>query len=429
MNWYYLKNRQCVGPVSAGEIIRLVREGELLRSDRVRYGAYGPWLAVSKVPTLRPVAQSTRAKPAATGPNTAPGYFAAHWRGLLPLSQSFWLNSFLPLVLLSLGFFAAVFGSFPVVDVPPWRFAAIFAALAMLLLPWQFIGAWRSAERRNREREDPLATAACFGLAVLAAQWFGLLTWSVPFFESAMHPQQVLSTAPAARIAAPAAKTKPAKPSAAAVTTTPESIEDSALKRLAEIEPFATLRTHAPQQYATAQDLVSRAIAQGETEQAALARTAGLIPKLAEHYMPLAPDEAISAYVAVLLRELQALQAKSPTLCARFAYPQGGETVRVGEHVDSGLLEAERDSLIQLVSLAAASPGSHAEFKDVEKELVGVYRRIAARHGPGIYKLDQPYTAGFDDAQLCQITIDIYAEFQSLPLAERGKVLRFTLGS
>ena len=424
MNWYYLKSGQCVGPVPAAEIIRLVREGQLLRNDRVRHDEYGPWLRVAQVPTLRPVARSGRA---AAQPQSR-NYFAAHWRGQLPLAQSFWLNAFLPLLLLSLAFFAAVQGLLPV---GAQSAAPLLAALAVLLLPWQFIGAWRAAERRSGEGQDLAANAACFGLSALVAQLFGLFAWSVPFLAPA--PAEV-AKAPTAVVAAPRAATarEPAAPRreipAAPATVQPApAAAPTAVQLLESAEPFATLRTHAPAEYRAALEQVERT-QRSAGEQAALAQAAALVQQLAERYMPRAPDAALSAYVAVLLRELKALQTKNSALCAGFAYPRG-EAVRLAEHVDGALLADERAALTELVRAALLRPQARASFEDVQQELVGVYRRVAERHGPAVYRLDKPYETGFDEAQLCQVTIDIYAEFQKLPPAARGKVLRFTLGS
>ncbi len=442
MNWYYLKNGQCIGPVPAGEIVRLVRVGRLTRNDRVRYGVRGPWMPVSKVPALRPAGHALPvAKPVTPRPPAPPpGYLAAHWRGQLPLARSFWFNTVLLGVSLSLALLATITGWLPVpAGISRWQLAALFAVLALLLLPWQFIGSWRSAECRQDIGDHAHAGAARLGLAIFAAQLFGLLTWSVPFYETALRPAPVVRApaapapmAPAVRVAARASAPVPSAPVTEPTTappTTSAQTPDSALKRLETTEPFATLRRHAPREYQLAHNLVSQALDEGESQEAALARAAKLLPQLSERYLPRAPDQAISDYGAVLVREMEALQAKDPVLCARFAYPRSGETMRLAEHLDRSVLDAENAALTAVISRAAVQPQPVVEFKDVQEDLVGVYARVAARHGPQVYKLDQPYASGFNDAQLCQITIDIYAEFQRLPLAARGKLLRFTLGS
>lgn len=419
MNWYYLKNGQCVGPVSAAEIIRLAREGQLLRNDRVRHDEYGPWMRAAQVPTLRLVVRAQ----AASVPDSAPGYFTAHWRGNLPLRQSFWLTAFLPLLLLSGGFFAAVRAE--AIELPGGfavnHLALLIAAAAVLLMPWQFVGAWRAAERRLQHGEDLPASAACFALTAVVAQLFGLFAWSVPFLMPAPPPVVAASVSlPSAKPSAPT-PTVSRRPSTGPAAPT-------ALQLLATTEPFATLRERAPVEYRAAQALVEQAQRDGAGTEAALAQAATLVQQLAERYMALAPDAALSGYVAVLLSELQALQAKDAALCTGFAYPRGS-SVRLAEHVAPEVLQAERAALVEVIRAAALRPQARASFEDVQRELVGVYRRVAERHGSGVYRLDKPYQTGFDDAQLCQVTIDIYTEFQKLPPEERGRVLRFTLGS
>src|SRR5262249_13532045 len=65
--WYYVKDRQKIGPVSAREGAALLAVGELAPEDMVLRAGTQKWLALHSVPDLRPAsARGGRATPAAS---------------------------------------------------------------------------------------------------------------------------------------------------------------------------------------------------------------------------------------------------------------------------------------------------------------------------------------------------------------------------
>lgn len=95
-------------------------------------------------------------------------YLRDHWRGRHPLPWAFWINAFIPFVLI------AMFE--PWVRPPVEGGSAIQAVLALLyiliahavILPWQIVGLWRSSRRHLEERGD-LVVVTFAQVAVIVA--------------------------------------------------------------------------------------------------------------------------------------------------------------------------------------------------------------------------------------------------------------------
>ena len=81
-------------------------------------------------------------------------YLRDHWRGRHPLPWAFWVNAFIPFVLI------AILESWMRPDAGSVTFAeAIQASFFVLIahgviLPWQIVGLWRSSRRHLEERGD-----------------------------------------------------------------------------------------------------------------------------------------------------------------------------------------------------------------------------------------------------------------------------------
>jgi hypothetical protein len=101
-------------------------------------------------------------------------YLRDHWQGRHQLSRAFWVNSFMPFVLIALG---ETVVRPPVAEASGAKvaIALLYIAVAyLLILPWQLVGLWRSSRRYVAEQGDVgVATFAQAGIVIALVSAIG----------------------------------------------------------------------------------------------------------------------------------------------------------------------------------------------------------------------------------------------------------------
>jgi hypothetical protein len=166
MDWYVSRQGIAEGPYSEAQIHALLREGQLAPEHLAwRFGCAG-WTPIGNISALSgsasspahtertvDVVRASQADAHAVGlcersPSKPPraSYCARHWRGMLSLPVSFWINGNVISVALA-GLVMAVASTDAVSEMPRWFSAAGVAYWLFLtvLTLWQLVGIWRSA--------------------------------------------------------------------------------------------------------------------------------------------------------------------------------------------------------------------------------------------------------------------------------------------
>jgi hypothetical protein len=166
MDWYVSRKGITEGPYSEAQIYAFLREGQLAPEQLAwRFGCAG-WTPIgnisaltgptsSRAPIERSVdvvrASQADALAASSCERTASkplrvSYCARHWRGMLSLPVSFWINGNVISVAL-VGLVMAVASTDAVSEMPRWFSAAGVAywLFFTVLTLWQLVGIWRSA--------------------------------------------------------------------------------------------------------------------------------------------------------------------------------------------------------------------------------------------------------------------------------------------
>ncbi|RAI59444.1 COG3904 family protein [Roseicella frigidaeris] len=163
--WYGERDGQVEGPFDEAALrARLRREAAAWRVWRFGMAGWREAAAVFGEAALAP--GSPRAAPA----GRRPGYLARHWRGLLGLGTSFWVNGILLNLTAAAGGLGLALG-LSALQASAWQ-TALLASLILLLgipvLVWQVVGTWRSARRhvgRGGRRVWALAAQATVALS------------------------------------------------------------------------------------------------------------------------------------------------------------------------------------------------------------------------------------------------------------------------
>jgi len=194
--WYVLRGEEQVGPVSFGDLLKLVQQGLLLASHFVWKPGFSTWVRADTVAGLflppaplpkapvetdhsqyvgiiteslgadsgqqtgseHPVQQTSSESTSTSTPSNEKGevsrksnYFVRHWRGQLSLPVSWWINGSLAsgaAAMLVIALIEQLKGSLtPDAALP--TVLGIFGSIYLLAM-WQVVGTWRSATAYGR---------------------------------------------------------------------------------------------------------------------------------------------------------------------------------------------------------------------------------------------------------------------------------------
>lgn len=211
----------------------------------------------------------------------------------------------------------------------------------------------------------------------------------------------------------------------AAVSTAVRSREQLALE-FKKIEMYSALAQRMPRDFDVLIDTAWAAVQRGATDAEVTAATRAQIMELLPRYLPMATDETLVAYQALMLEQIEALRQKDARACVEMAFPSG-QSMRVVSNLPPDLGKREGALMAQVVREADPSRAIKPSRQELE--------RVAQRAARG---MSQEQLAVFGDksvrsssspAAICDAAVAFFGGLNSIPLAERGKALRVLYAS
>lgn len=188
-----------------------------------------------------------------------------------------------------------------------------------------------------------------------------------------------------------------------------------------KIELFAVLADRSPKDFddlmAAAWDKMQKGATDAEVTTATRARLTAALPR----FLPLASDETLIAYQALMQEQLEALRDKDATACVEMAFPSGKPMLIVG-NLPAELNKRELALMTKMLKEADAARGIRPSQQAVE--------RVAQRAATGMTQ-EQLLVFSDEDARhrsasslTCSAAIKFFAGLNSIPITERGRSLR-----
>jgi hypothetical protein len=226
MSWYVVVARKRRGPLSTAQLSEDLQAGRVPPDAWAWTEGMEEWVPAGDIPELRPrrmvervapppepvrapraaasaqpnaqkaKAASAQSDPPASWDPTAPSLklqlgnlLLRHWRGELSLPVSYWvMSTAATLVVLTLG---AMVGALDITEAP--RPVAViilaFIALAIVVVIWQIVGVWRSAENYRARGGSKFWAQLAMVLVAIAGLRFAidLITVQVPIAKEMLH--------------------------------------------------------------------------------------------------------------------------------------------------------------------------------------------------------------------------------------------------
>ena len=188
-----------------------------------------------------------------------------------------------------------------------------------------------------------------------------------------------------------------------------------------KIELFAVLAERSPKDFDDVMTAAWGKMQQGATD--AEVTTAARAPLTAAlpRFLPLASDETLIAYQALMQEQLEALRDKDASACVEMAFPSGKPMVVVG-NLPPELTKRELALMTKMLKEADTTRGIKPSQQAVE--------RVAQRAASGMTQeqllvfSDEAARRRSPPVLTCNAAIKFFTGLNAIPVAERGRSLR-----
>lgn len=197
-------------------------------------------------------------------------------------------------------------------------------------------------------------------------------------------------------------------------------------ERLAESNPaFAALQRHEPAAFKQMAAAARESLTGGSDGDAAVSVMRAHFAPLMEKRLPVASDEAATAYMKVTIQEVRELMAGGGDHCYTHLYPGTGPAPDLTRLVKAETLKADLSAAAAVIESAATKPQPALSLEGAILEAAQpAFERLGAKYSRGDFTLvDSPQTALKERRRVCELTVDLFTEVFALQ-KDSGKVLR-----
>lgn len=188
---------------------------------------------------------------------------------------------------------------------------------------------------------------------------------------------------------------------------------------------YSALKAYEPQIYQQIVEEVKSGFQRGTSMTELRARTLPLIEEVYRRRLPYASDDALRAFIEVLLDQIGVLYAEDPVLCYEYLFPEAGKPLDVTRYFSQELLEQELSVMAAVIKSAATSARQPPTEQQVQRQLTQAWTRLSTEFGEDVALLEEPEVPAINKKRVCEITYALYSDINSLADHEAMPLLRY----
>ena len=198
---------------------------------------------------------------------------------------------------------------------------------------------------------------------------------------------------------------------------------EQAISHLAQMPGYRVLQTQEPALWLLLTQELTRRINAGEPVKQATGELRGWLIDVINQRLMRGTDRAVINYIAVSVEEMQALNARDPSLCFRFLYPQVNGGVNLVNILPPSLNHKEAEAM-ELLLLNSTPQQQPMDSTLAQRDLEQVVAQLYQRWGDKLQQLNMPADTAVDRSSMCAMSIDLYRAILALPDKRAANLLR-----
>lgn len=188
-----------------------------------------------------------------------------------------------------------------------------------------------------------------------------------------------------------------------------------------ENELFAVLAERSPKDFDDLMEAAWGKMQQGATDAEVITTTRAQLTAALPRFLPLASDETLVAYQALLQEQLEALRERDVTACVEMAFPSGKSMTIVGA-LPKELIKREITLMTKMLREADAARGVKPSQQEVERIVLRAAAGMSQEQIEAVS--DEAVRRRSPPTLICNAAIKFVAGMNAIPLSERGHALR-----
>lgn len=190
---------------------------------------------------------------------------------------------------------------------------------------------------------------------------------------------------------------------------------------------FTSIKQYEPEIYQKLVDSVLVAVKEGANQQQLTDLIRTQISSLIEARMPHASDEALIAYVSVMISEMEVLSKQGNGLCYKFLFPKVAGGIDARKVFSKEMQQRDLAALNEIIKTSNIKKPT-PEQSTVLPYLQPVIITLSEQHGDDVSLLDDPAAPNVDKEKVCKVSIDLYRGILALPIEQSAPTLRWMFG-
>lgn len=191
---------------------------------------------------------------------------------------------------------------------------------------------------------------------------------------------------------------------------------------------FVAIRQYDPALYNELLQDMRTAISEGMTPDQLSAFIRDKAASVVQQRIGHASNESVARLVEVSQKQSKVLQMHGNGLCFEYLFPKPGKPSDAAKYIDMALTREELTVMGDVIKDSATNPQVEPTLEQVRPYLLLASKGLAKKYRrEELTMLDNPYQPGVDKEKVCSMSLDLYGQILSLPLEQKGPLLRFML--
>ena len=202
---------------------------------------------------------------------------------------------------------------------------------------------------------------------------------------------------------------------------------NSAESQLLEIPAFVAIKKYDSKTFYSLLGELKQGLKDGKSEIELIAIIRGQMTAIVASRLPTASDEAVVAYIKVMITELHELNQAGGDLCYRYLFPTAATPFDPRQNLSKETQQADLAALADVIRTSATDPQPKPPEDLVAPKLQPIVAELNGQYGSDLQMLQNPAAPGVDKTKICAISTSLYEKILRLPASDSGKVLRYMM--
>lgn len=190
---------------------------------------------------------------------------------------------------------------------------------------------------------------------------------------------------------------------------------------------WSAVKEHDPEIYRQARTAILVAVGKGQSEEQLVLLRDKYITDLINKYIPTASDEAVLAFMQVVITIVQKVSEEDPE--AAFDYLWQQHERNIDSYITKNTEEAMNAVVVLIIETGKTKPQALPDITVVESKATQLADELRKTHGNDVEMLSDQKAASANKKRACELMLEFFNKMMALPPKDASMLIRHMLAS